>query len=350
MFVYNSNIDIIVHSSQYIVNYELLYQYFFMIKNTRENILMYIIEHEPATINSISDNFGISKRMVHKHLNILLDEKKIIKVWKAPKVFYFQDKNNYNQPLFNDNYLENNFINFSPNGEVAYWITGFINWCQKRKLDYNSEIDIYKKTISKYNKFKTNQWLINWIDKMKSTFEKTYLNEIFYLDFYSIEKYGKTYLWNLMFYAKQTWDRELANKILETIKYPIYKLINEKNIDSFAFIPPSIDRKTQLMDELREWLNINLKELKLIKIFKDKIVAQKSLNRKEDRIQNAMDTIFILKNDFNSNTILLIDDAVWSWATLNETAKKIKEKKIAKNVIWLAIVWSYKWFEVINEI
>ena len=185
---------------------------------------------------------------------------------------------------------------------------------------------------------------------MKSTFEKTYLNEIFYLDFYSIEKYGKTYLWNLMFYAKQTWDRELANKILETIKYPIYKLINEKNIDSFAFIPPSIDRKTQLMDELREWLNINLKELKLIKIFKDKIVAQKSLNRKEDRIQNAMDTIFILKNDFNSNTILLIDDAVWSWATLNETAKKIKEKKIAKNVIWLAIVWSYKWFEVINEI
>jgi hypothetical protein len=41
---------------------------------------------------------------------------------------------------------------------------------------------------------------------------------------------------------------------------------------------------------------------------------------------------------------------VGSWATLNETAKKIKQAHIAKKVIGVAIVWSYKGFEVINEI
>ncbi len=90
--------------------------------------------------------------------------------------------------------------------------------------------------------------------------------------------------------------------------------------------------------------------LNLIKLFKEKVVAQKSLSKKEDRIINTRDIIFVLDKKFSSDTILRIDDAVWSWTTLNETAKKIKQKWFAKKVIWLAIVWSFKWFEVINEV
>jgi len=55
-----------------------------------------------------------------------------------------------------------------------------------------------------------------------------------------------------MLYAKQSNDKELANKILHIISDKIYKLIKIYNIDSFAFIPPSIDRKVQLMDELKK--------------------------------------------------------------------------------------------------
>jgi len=69
-----------------------------------------------------------------------------------------------------------------------------------------------------------------------------------------------------------------------------------------------------------------------LKIFKDKPVPKKSLNKKSDRIINASETIFIWNNEFKSDIILLIDDAVWSWATLNETAKKIIKNKIAKKV------------------
>lgn len=331
--------------------------------DTREKIYMYISLHNPVSINNIKDEFWISTQMIHRHINKLFENDKIYKVWKSPKVYYFPsiDYNKISKVMNNslfwkntekkDNFFEiNKFANFWADWEVSYGFDWFSNWCKKRNLDISKELEIYKKTLKKYENQKTKYWLIKGIEKMKNTFPEIYLNKVYYLDFYSIEKYGKTYLWNLMFYAKQTGDKELMLKIFKEIKKPIFNLLKIKNIDAFAFIPPSIDRKIQLMDELKSWLWINLKELQLIKLFKDKVVAQKSLSKKSDRIQNAKDTIFVLDKKFQSDTILLIDDAVWSWATLNETAKKIKQKWFAKKIIWLAIVWSYKWFEVINEI
>jgi hypothetical protein len=48
--------------------------------------------------------------------------------------------------------------------------------------------------------------------------------------------------------------------------------------------------------------------------------------------------------------VLLIDDFVWSWATLNETAKKLKYEWI-KEVYWFAFVGNLDLsYEVINEI
>jgi len=338
--------------------------------NTRENIFEYIKNNQPVSVKNIVDKFWISAQIVHRHIKILILEDRIYKVWKSPKVYYFVRENNIevdsewkfvsdikneevNDIISKDKNFKifhNNFVNFSPDWDIAYDSEWFIKWCQKRWLKPEKEIDFYKKTIEKYNKFKTSYWLIKWIDKVKDTFKDVYLDKIYYLDFYSIEKYWKTYLWNLMFYAKQTWDMELTAKILDSIIKSINQLIEKKDIDAIAFIPPSIDRKTQLMTEIEKWLNLKLPKLKLIKLFKEKVVAQKSLSKKEDRIINARDTIFTLDKNFSSDNILIIDDAVWSWATLNETAKKIKQKWFAKKVIWLAIVWSYKWFEVINEV
>ena len=163
--------------------------------NTKQNILGYIWEYSPVSVDNIYIKFGISKRMIHRHLNNLMTEGKIFKTWSPPKVFYFQIKtNNINQnitwndiindEIINNNVinnskisddlnhditnqnelnslvlnnekfkiLENNFIYFAPDWNVDYWINGFIKWCYKRNLNYMSEIDIYIKTISKYNK------------------------------------------------------------------------------------------------------------------------------------------------------------------------------------------------------
>jgi predicted amidophosphoribosyltransferase len=48
-------------------------------------------------------------------------------------------------------------------------------------------------------------------------------------------------------------------------------------------------------------------------------------------------------------TVLIIDDAVGSGATINEIAQKLKARG-AKKVIGFAIVGSYKGFEVIKEV
>lgn len=322
--------------------------------NTREDIFWFIQEHNPVSIADIKNKFQISSQIIHRHVKKLFEDDRVYKVWNPPRVFYFVTQKEEKQILTfspdQSKLLDDHFVNFAANGVVTYGGDWFVSWCNKRDLDPKKEISIYEKTLAKYSYYKDRDWFIEGTQKMIQTFDTVALSKVYYLDFYSIEKYGKTLLWNLMLYAKQTNNKQLAEETLCIITDKIHTLISRDNIDAFAFIPPSIDRKVQLMDELNTGLALPLKELNLIKIFKDKPVPQKSLSKKSDRIQNASQTIFIRDNTFSSDTLLLIDDAVWSWATLNETAKKIIAKWFAKRVIGLAIVWSYKWFEVINEV
>ena len=49
--------------------------------------------------------------------------------------------------------------------------------------------------------------------------------------------------------------------------------------------------------------------------------------------------------------ILIIDDAVGSGATLNEVAKKIRDKGLCRgNIIGLALTGSFKGFDIISEV
>jgi len=103
------------------------------------------------------------------------------------------------------------------------------------------------------------------------------------------------------------------------------------------------------MQELERNLNLSLPSLKIVKVKTPIIVPQKTLNKLADRIENARDTIMV--NDARQyKTLLLLDDALGSGATLNETAKKIKKQKLAENIIGLAITGSFSGFEVISEV
>ena len=54
--------------------------------------------------------------------------------------------------------------------------------------------------------------------------------------------------------------------------------------------------------------------------------------------------------DFFKN-ILLIDDAIGSGATINETSRKIREQNICSSqLVGLAITGSFKGFDVISEV
>jgi predicted amidophosphoribosyltransferase len=78
-------------------------------------------------------------------------------------------------------------------------------------------------------------------------------------------------------------------------------------------------------------------------------VPQKSLSKLEERITNAENT-FAISETARYNHVLLIDDAVGSGSTLNQIAGKLKQKGIAKKVTGLAVVGSFKGFDVVTDV
>jgi adenine/guanine phosphoribosyltransferase-like PRPP-binding protein len=80
-------------------------------------------------------------------------------------------------------------------------------------------------------------------------------------------------------------------------------------------------------------------------------VPQKSLKTREQRIRNATETIIVDDSKAkNYRRVLLIDDFVGSGATLNITAKKLKDVGV-QEVIGCAFVGNADLkYDVINEV
>ena len=78
-------------------------------------------------------------------------------------------------------------------------------------------------------------------------------------------------------------------------------------------------------------------------------IPQKSLGKIEERISNAENT-FAISETIRYQKVLLLDDAVGSGSTLNQIAGKIKQKGVAKSVVGLAIVGSFKGFDVVTDV
>lgn len=106
------------------------------------------------------------------------------------------------------------------------------------------------------------------------------------------------------------------------------------------------------MTEFVQGLNLALPKVNLVKTKTGQvIVAQKTLGRLTERVANARDTIFLKDATVPFHNVLLIDDAVGSGASMNETAGKIKNLLPSNGqVIGFAVVGSFKGFEVIQEV
>jgi predicted amidophosphoribosyltransferase len=185
---------------------------------------------------------------------------------------------------------------------------------------------------------------------MSTTFERVALDKLFYLDFYAIEWFGKTKLGQLLLLAKSSQNKKQIAALIEMITPQVKHIMTKFGIDAVGFIPPTVKRETQFMSELKKRLPIKQRLLSIIKAKTSVMVAQKTLTKLQDRVDNAQQTI-IVEDKTPFDNILLIDDAVGSGATLNETAAQIKQKKLCHGkIIGLAIVGSFKGFDVISEV
>lgn len=327
-----------------------------MKSDTNKKIIDYLAKNNQATAKELVDYLGISKQALFKsHLPKLIKEEKIAKIGKPPKVFYLIKKKESNSKEIEkaseiiQNVINKNYLIITPSGERKEGLEGFDYWCKKNNQPAVKTAINYVDTLEKYYGFRKNG-LIDGTKKINDTFEKIYLDKLFYLDFYSIERFGKTKLGQLLLYAKQTQDKKMIKELIEEIRPEVIKLIEKYKIDGIGFIPPTIKRETQFMKELENGLNLNVGGIKITKVKTEVIVPQKSLNKLNDRIENIKKTLIVEEKTIYNN-ILLIDDAVGSGSTMNETAKQIRERKICKGkIIGFSITGSFKGFDVISEI
>jgi len=323
-----------------------------MQQKTHHKIINYIKKRGQATGNELANSLDISDRAVRKQLSKMIESNILIKIGKPPKVFYMLKDNQVKQEINLDkkiaDLINENYLIITPMGKKLEGVEGFVFWCQKNNLPIEKTAKEYIQTHKKYQKYKKNK-LIDGMAKFKNSFDKVYLNKIFYLDFYSIERFGKTKLGQMLLYGKQSGNRKLIKNIVDIIKPSLNILLAKYKFDAIGYIPWTVKREVQFMKQLEKQLDLPFKTIIIDKAKTDIIVPQKTLSKINDRIANAKQTL-VVRSSQQYKTVLLIDDAVGSGATLNEVAKQLKRKKIAKKVIGLAITGSFKGFDIISEI
>ena len=334
-----------------------------MKSTNKDKILEYITEKKQVSISDLTDNFNVSRQAIHKNLKILTESKKILKVGTPPKVFYLLNTNKSisdtvtaSEKISVDiigkeesEIIRKNYLFISPDGQIKEGLEGFIYWCQKNNLPIEKTAIEYRKTVNKYDRYRKDGFIDGGYKIKHTDFENIFVDKTFYIDFYSIERFGKTKLGQLLLYAKQSQNKRLIKDLIEEIKPKIESLIDKYKIDAIGYIPPTVKREVQLMREIEKQLKIKQPKILITKIKTPVTVPQKTLNKLSDRILNARNTIIVEENR-SYKTVLLIDDALGSGATINETAKKIKSQGVAKIVIGLAITGSFSGFEVISEV
>ena len=322
---------------------------------TSKRIIDYIARNGQASGKELTAQLAtITARAVRKQLKNLLEKGMLRKIGRPPKVYYLLainkkvvERSNVDQDVFR--LINNRYLYISPTGDAKHGWEGFLTWCEKTKQDPVKTAKEYITTIKKFDHFKKYN-LIDGMSKMKHTFKNVFLNKLFYLDFYSIERFGKTKLGQMLLYAKQSQNSALMRELINEIRPQILIVIHRYTIDGVLFIPPTVKREVQFMRVLEEQLRLPTRTLSVTKVKTEIIIPQKTLSKLEDRVENAKQTI-VVDDAKQYKNILLIDDAVGSGATLNETAKQIKSKKLASGkIIGLAITGSFRGFDVISEV
>lgn len=323
---------------------------------TEEKLLRAIQKNGAISVENLSSTLKISRQYLHRKLKEMLEQNRVVKMGEAPHVYYSiaaikeiekQELVSYEKEQF----LNQHFMLIDPLGNMLSGLPAMKYFTNNQHLPLLKTIDEYLVTRKKYLAFYNTEHLIDGLEKLKKTKDigPVGVDELYYLDFYAIERFGKTNLGCLMHYAKQGQNKQLMKKIADEIKNQLQHFISQHQIDSILFVPPTIPRKVQIMSVLENLLKLDVPTINVRKVSNAIAVPQKALSKLYERVANARNTFVVLEQNKYKN-LLILDDAIGSGATINEIAKKVKDKKVAKHVVGLAISGSYKGFEVISEL
>jgi len=326
----------------------------------KEKITQLFTQNTEWTVHELTDKLGASKQMVHIALNQLIEEGQLQKLGRTPKTVYkipsaaSNMQKNKTVSIFTaqeEDYLQDHWLQVTATGDLLEGAAAFNYWCNQRKEPLLKTLAEYQKTRIKYDAYFEEDGSINGMEKLRNTkgYENIWLDDLHYMDFYAIERFGKTRLGTLLHYAKQGQSLPLMRRMLTEIEPRIKDFVKIHDVDAVGFIPPTVRREVQLMKVLAGGLKLPLPVVNIKKMSGLIPVPQKSLPKLQERIDNASGS-FIVTEKRSFSHVLLIDDAVGSGSTLNQVAEKIKNKQTAQRVSGLAIVGSFKGFDVITDV
>lgn len=327
-----------------------------MNSDNRLKILDILSKNSPLRPIEIQKSLGISSQAMYRHLKKLVQENKIKKKGEPPLVFYELVKNEkkVNFSFLNkeeEEIIEKNFSFLSPKGELLQGKKAFSAWLIKTSQEKSAQTLVLSYLKQHKEIYSNKDNFFDLTDKIKKTFKAVYVKKIICSDFYSLPQFGKTHMGNLVTAGKSGQYKPAIKEIVSITKSKIIDFIKKEKIDSIAWVPHSIQRNLLFLPTIREMLNLDLQEIQLVKVYSGNIpVAQKSLSKLKERIENARETILIKSKPSNIKKVLIIDDALGSGATVNESAKIIQDQLNVKEIYAYAFVGSYKGFDVLSVI
>lgn len=323
--------------------------------DSRQRILAFLQANGRTSAHLLAQHLNITPQAVFRHLKHLQQAQIIKKIGASPKTYYELDtrpspSTETSLDPATHTLIEQEFLRITPDGLLEQGVHAFVHWCEKRHLPVEKTARDYVESMRKFARYKTPDGLIDGLPKFQKTFPHTYPNHVYYLDFYSIERFGKTKLGELLLYAKQSQNTSMMKLVVQEVRERILHLIQRFEIDAICFAPPTIKREVQFMKVLERELHLPIRVILVTKIKTPIIVPQKTLTKLEDRIENANTTMHI-EATAPAKHVLVIDDAIGSGATLNSLARQLKERGIAtESVTGLAITGSFNGFDVIQEV
>ena len=335
---------------------------------TLTSLLKYFSWPHPLGVTQLSQRTGLSRTILHKYVKALVAQWDLKKVgtWAHTKYeltaptsgtdHIYEPPATYTTPgmfsLDDQQLLDRVFLKFTPRGTRLKWVEGFAERCGKRHLDPVKKIVDYRDIYVYLESIRTPCKLLDATQAFVAHVDTPALDRILYADQYKWMDFGRWALAELTFYAKQSQSRQLIRESIGIYEKQLRCHISEWGYDALAFVPWSVTRQVQLLAMMDAALyDIDLPRVTLKKYYEWSIkVPQKSLKKREERIENARETIYV-RDEYiwTYKNVLLIDDFVWSGSTLNETAKKLKKSGV-QNVTGFAIVWNMDLsYEVIRE-
>ena len=237
-----------------------------------EALLKFIQQNDATTIDVLAIKLNISRQYVHIIVKKLVESGDLTKMGTAPHVFYTAKKEvNVTKTgiisYAKEQFLNQHFLIVDALGNKLQGLVGMQYWCENQNLDLSKTVDEFIETRNKYLAFYNEDYLINGLQKLQNTkgMGELGVDELYYLDFYAVERFGKTQLGCLMHYAKQGQNKNLMKLIVHEIKNRIQVFITTHHINAVLFVPPTIKRKVQIMDYFEKELKLNLPSISVKK-------------------------------------------------------------------------------------